>query len=319
MTRSYITTPIYYVNGDPHLGHAYTSVMADVLTRIAWMRGTEALLTTRTDEHGQKNQEGAEASGLPPYEYLARQSSRFRSLFERLDVSFNLWVRTTSQQHVQAVQEALTRLNDRGLIVKKNYTGLYCVGCELFKKKSDLDEEGRCPDHQVKPIEMQELNYFFTIDKFRPWLLDKLEQRTDWIRPAFYRGEIVKMLEGPLEDLCISRPKKRVWLGIEMPFDSDYVTYVWFDALINYLSNIGWPDSRYLEWWPYSNHLMAKDIIKTHCIYWPIMLKALGIEAPHGYRVHGFWVGEGGAKMSKSVGNVVDPEALLKTVGTDGL
>jgi methionyl-tRNA synthetase len=319
MSRRYLTTPIYYVNGDPHVGHAHTSVMADVLKSLDQMRGLDVWMTTGTDEHGQKNQEAAVASGLPPDEYLTRQSARFRVLFERLNVRFDQWVRTTTPAHKAVVTEALSRIHARGLITQKEYHGLYCVGCELFKKKTDLDAEGRCPDHLVPPVEMNETNYFITLGKYQAWLVEQIEKREDWIHPAFYRRELLAMLRAPLDDLCISRPKNRVWLGVELPFDSSYVTYVWFDALLNYLSNIGWPDQKYLEWWPSSVHLMAKDIIKTHCIYWPIILKMLDVEPPAGYRVHGFWVGEGGAKMSKSLGNVVVPDKLIDRVGTDGL
>jgi methionyl-tRNA synthetase len=319
--KLYLTTPIYYVNGDPHIGHAHTSVMGDILKRVGLMRGADTLLSTGTDEHGQKNQEAAEASGLSAEEYLARQSGRFRALFDRLDVAYDMWVRTTSAAHKVAVQEVVRRMHERGCLVKKEYSGLYCVGCEQFKRKSDLDEEGRCPDHLVKPLEMTEENYFLTIERFRPWLLAEIERRPDWIRPAVFRGEVLKMLDRPLDDLCISRPKTRVRLGIDVPFDKDYVVYVWFDALINYITNIGWPTDLALtdKWWPSSTHLMAKDIIKTHCIYWPIMLKAIDMAPPDRYRVHGFWVGEGGVKMSKSIGNVVEPDDLIKLVGSDGL
>ena len=284
------------------------------------MQGVAVRLTTGTDEHGQKNQEAAEASALPTFiEFLDRQSARFRSLFERLDVSFDEWVRTTNPRHKAVVREVLQRLYDQDLLIKKDYKGLYCVGCELFKKKTDLDELGRCPDHQIEPIAMSETNYFFTIGKFQSWLVEQIESRPDWIRPETYRREVLQMLQAPLDDLCVSRPKTRVQLGIELPFDSDYVTYVWFDALLNYISNIGWPDSVYLEWWPSVVHLMAKDIIKTHCIYWPAILRALDVAPPSGYRVHGYWAGEGGVKMSKSLGNVVVPGDLIDVVGTDGL
>jgi methionyl-tRNA synthetase len=319
MKRLYITTPIYYVNGNPHIGHAHTSIMADILKRLAQLHGLETFMTTGTDEHGQKNQEAAVASGLPAQAYLDRQSARFRMLFERLDVGFDMWVRTSSPTHKKVVSHALQRLNDLGYIYKREYQGLYCVGCELFKKKTDLDELGRCPDHLLVPVEMNETNYFLKISQFQPWLIDQIENRPDWIQPDLFRREVLAMLRAPLDDLCLSRPKTRIWLGVEIPFDKDYVTYVWFDALLNYLSNIGWPGQSYLDWWPSVTHLMAKDIIKTHCIYWPIILKMLDAIPPHGYRVHGFWVGEGGAKMSKTLGNVVVPDEMIDLVGPDGL
>jgi len=320
MGARYFTTPIYYVNGDPHIGHAHTSVMADVLRRAALMRGDEVFLSTGTDEHGQKNQQSAEESGLGVREYLDRQSGRFRALFERLNVGFDFWTRTSSDGHKAAVQAFLSRLMDRGLVARKEYSGVYCVGCEQFKRPSDLDERGRCSDHpSLTPQETSEVNYFLTLAPFQDWLVGEIERREDWIRPGFYRRELLAMLASPLEDLCISRPKSRVWLGVDLPFDPDYVTYVWFDALVNYVSNIGWPDDGYLRWWPGATHLLAKDILKTHCIYWPIMLRALDIAPPAAFRVHGYWVGKGGVKMSKTLGNVVDPGRLADLVGVDGL
>jgi methionyl-tRNA synthetase len=319
MDRCFVTTPIYYVNGAPHLGHAHTSIMADILKRIHRMRGTPTALSTGTDEHGQKNQEAAAAAGLEVQAYLDRQSAQFREQADAMNVGYDWFIRTSDPVHKAAVQEALRRVHAKGLIEKREYTGLYCVGCEQFKKKTDLDEQGRCPDHQVAPVTQTETNYFFALGRFQEWLLAEIERRPDWIRPDAYRREVLKMLDGPLDDLCISRPKSRVTLGIELPFDPDFVTYVWFDALLNYLTVIGWPDDRYLEWWPGAVHLMAKDIVKTHCVYWPIMLKALDIEPPAGYRIHGYWVGEGNVKMSKSLGNVVDPAALTARIGVDPL
>jgi len=264
MGARYFTTPIYYVNGDPHIGHAHTSVMADVLRRAALMRGDEVFLSTGTDEHGQKNQQSAEESGLGVREYQDRQSGRFRALFERLNVGFDFWTRTSSDGHKAAVQAFLSRLMDRGLVARKEYSGVYCVGCEQFKRPSDLDERGRCSDHpSLTPQETSEVNYFLTLAPFQDWLVGEIERREDWIRPGFYRRELLAMLASPLEDLCISRPKSRVWLGVDLPFDPDYVTYVWFDALVNYVSNIGWPDDGYLRWWPGATHLLAKDILKT--------------------------------------------------------
>jgi methionyl-tRNA synthetase len=317
--RLYLTTPIYYVNGDPHIGHAYTSIMADILKRSAMMRGVAAFLSTGTDEHGQKNQEAAEKSGLSTEEYLSGRSARFRALFDRVEVGYDYFVRTTRPYHMEQVQEFERRLKDRGLLVQKPYRGLYCVGCEQFKKISDLDGEGRCPDHLTKPEEMDENNWFLRIEPFRDWLRAHVEDNPDWIQPERYRNEVLGMLRQPLEDLCISRPKSRVKLGVELPFDTDYVTYVWFDALINYITTIGWPDERYRDWWPHAEHLIGKDIVKTHCIYWPIMLKAVDIDPPHRLLVHGHLVGAGGQKMSKSLGNAVDPVDVVERMGADGL
>lgn len=317
----YITTPIYYVNADPHIGHAHTSVMADVLKRVAQMAGHEVFMTTGTDEHGQKNQEAADKSGLGTQPYLDQQSARFRTAFEELDVGFDMWVRTTDEHHKQAVRAVLSRLHAEGVLVKKRYEGLYCTGCEMFKRDVDLDEQGRCNDHLTTPELTSEENYFLRIGVYQDWLRDKIETQPEWIQPDKYRHAVLRMLDEPLDDLCISRPKSRVSLGVELPFDPDFVCYVWFDALINYLSNLGWPEDedRVARWWPSAHHLMAKDIIKTHCIYWPCMLEALGVAPPKAYLVHGYWVGEGNVKMSKTIGNVVTPRAVIEELGPDSL
>ena len=318
-TNTYITTPIYYLNGKPHLGHAYTTILGDVLRRIFELRGENVFYTTGTDEHGQKNFDTIQKLNLTFEEYVKEYSENFKRLFKELDIKYDLFVQTSSQKHIDIVKQCLKIVYDKGLIVKKKYTGLYCKGCEQFKKESDLDENGNCPDHQVKPVEISEENYFLPLEPHRQWLIDYIENNPEWIQPNSFRTEILNMLKQPLEDLCISRPKNRVKLGVEIPFDTDYVTYIWFDALINYISSLNWPnDSEVLdEFWPRSIHLMAKDIIKPHCIYWPIMLKTLGLLPPYRIMIHGFLVGEGGIKMSKSLGNVIDPEEMVNKIGTD--
>ncbi|MDP6690601.1 MAG: methionine--tRNA ligase [Alphaproteobacteria bacterium] len=320
MNTSYITTPIYYVNGSPHIGHAHTTIMADILKRYRRMRGLEVFMTTGTDEHGQKNQEAAEASGLTAMEYLDRQSAEFRSLFDRLGVDYDFFVRTTRPYHIEQVRHFERLLDEKGLIEKNAYQGLYCTGCEQFKVENDLTEDGSCPDHPSLELEdTDETNYFVRIEDYRPWLLAHLEANPDWLQPERYRNEVRQMLSEPLEDLCISRPKSRVSLGVELPFDGDYVTYVWFDALINYITNVGWPDEVEFKWWQNAEHLIGKDIVKTHCIYWPIMLHALEIKLPERVSVHGYWVGAGGQKMSKTLGNVVDPVEVIDAFGVDAL
>lgn len=320
MKIRFITTPIYYVNGDPHIGHAHTSIMGDILKRYNLMKGADTLYSTGTDEHGQKNQEAIEKSGLTSEEYLTRQSNRFKTLFDRLNVSYDYYVRTSHQHHGKTVSLVLDRLYQKQLVYKKEYSGLYCLGCEQFKKISDLDSEGRCPDHLTKPVQQTETNYFLKLEPYRHWLIQWITSSAGLIQPEFYKKEILGMLEEPLEDLCISRPKSRVWLGIELPFDPSFVTYVWFDALINYISTIGYNENpEFDRYWNHSVHLMAKDIIKTHIIYWPIMLKALDLNPPSYYRIHGYWIAEGGQKMSKSLGNYVEPNELIDAVGTDGL
>jgi methionyl-tRNA synthetase len=315
----YITTPIYYVNGDPHVGHAHTTVMGDIMKRVSLMNGDHVFFTTGTDEHGQKNQAAAERSGLCAAAFLDQQSAKFQRLFNQLEVSCDYFVRTTRPHHVAAVEYVLRKLHKEGLIVKKDYEGMYCEGCEMFKRGVDLDEEGNCIIHQAPVERLSEENYFLQIEPYREWLRSYVEQRPGWLEPPVFRRELLNMLEEPLEDLCLSRPKSRVWLGVELPFDSGYVTYVWFDALINYISSVGYPHDLHTfeQWWSCSVHLMAKDIIKTHCVYWPIMLKALGLQPPTACRVHGYWVGERGVKMSKSLGNVVDPTSMVEQFGPD--
>lgn len=320
MNSKYITTPIYYVNGSPHIGHAHTSIMGDILKRFSMMQGVSTLYSTGTDEHGQKIQQVIEQSGQSADDFLAAQAKQFRDLFDRCNVSYDIFVRTTDAGHKKLVQEVLQDLYDRGLIRKKEYTGLYCVGCEQFKTEGELDEQGRCKDHLTLPQKQTETNYFFGLEEHRQWLIDWLKGDDNLIQPESYRREILGMLTEPLEDLCISRPKSRVWHGIELPFDSDFVSYVWFDALLNYVSNIGVGHNRNFDyWWNNVTHIMAKDIIKTHIIYWPIMLKAAGLKPPKQYRIHGYWVGEGGQKMSKSLGNVVDPNEVIDHLGVDAL
>lgn len=318
--QEYLTTPIYYLNGLPHIGHAYTTIVGDVFKKFEQMRGNSVYYSTGTDEHGQKNQHSIEASGKPAEEFLQAQSDNFRNLFVDMGIDFDFYVRTSRDDHKKIVQEILTNIYNQGMIIKKSYAGLYCEGCEQFKKKTDLDETGCCPDHKVAPKEITEENYFFRLEPYRQWLIDYIKANPSWIQPANFAKEVLGMLNEPLEDLCISRPKARVWLGVDLPFDKDYVNYIWFDALVNYISTLNYghnPDFKKI--WENSNHLIGKDIIKPHCIYWPIMLKAMGEAPVKHYFVHGFWIGEGGVKMSKSLGNVVDPIEVINLLGVDAL
>ncbi|MEO9462271.1 MAG: methionine--tRNA ligase [Marinomonas sp.] len=318
--KSYLTTPIYYVNAAPHIGHAHTSVMADILKRNKQARGMDVRLSTGCDEHGQKNQEAAEALNLAPQDYLDQRAEEFQRLFDLVGVDYDYYVRTTRAGHKEEVARAEQKLFDAGLIVKKSYTGKYCKGCEQFKKESDLTEEGRCPEHTNIELELiDEPNYFFPMEPYRQGLIDHINANPDFVDPPMYRGELLKMLEKPLEDLSISRPKARVSLGIELPFDPDHVTYVWFDALLNYLTNLEFPDGDYQDWWSECRHLIGKDILKTHGVYWPTMLMALGLPLPKGLVVHGHWLGDGSVKMSKTLGNVVDPIEVAEKYGVDAL
>ena len=319
----YITTPIYYPNGDPHAGHAHTSVMADILKRWIEQQDGEAqvFLSTGVDEHGQKIEKLIQESGLGAKEYLDRKTAAFRTIFDRLDVRYDAYVRTTDARHIAGVQYALQKVFDAGLLETTQYEGLYCEGCEMFKTPSELDENGCCPDHTRKPVLVKEENYILPLEPHRAWLTAWIEEHPDWIQPEECRNEILQLLRKPLPPLCISRPKSRTRHGIELPFDRNYVAYVWFDALLNYVTTIGYPEcgGRFTEWWSHSCHLIGKDIAKTHCIYWPIMLKLLGLPLYEKIRVHGHWLGADGRKMSKSLGNGVDPAQVIRDYGPDPL
>ena len=323
MMKKYITTPIYYINGMPHIGHAFTTILGDVLKKYEKMRGNDVYYTTGTDEHGQKNQSSCQECGMAIEDFLKQRSDNFRRLFDTMNIDYDFFVRTSSAEHKAVVTDALQYIFDKGLVKKKSYEGLYCEGCEQFKKPSDLDEHGNCPDHQKAPKLITEENYFFPLEQDRQWLIDYINTHPDWIKPKRFAKEVLGMLSEPLDDLCISRPKSRVWLGVDLPFDKDFVTYIWFDALINYISSIGWKsngdNTAFKQTWEHCTHLLAKDILKTHAVYWPIMLKALGIEPPEHLIVHGYWLGEGGIKMSKSLGNVVDPYEVMDLMGVEPL
>ena len=317
MQRFYITTPIYYVNAKPHLGHAYTTTVADSLNRFHRLMGEETYFLTGTDEHGDKIVQAAESNGQTPQEYVDTISKLFQDLWPNMNISNNDFIRTTDPRHKEVVQQILQKVYDAGDIYFGEYGGHYCFGCERFYTEKEL-VNGLCPDHQTKPEYIAEKNYFFKMSKYRDWLLEHINKNPDFIRPERYKKEVVSLLEsGELEDLCISRPKSRLTWGIELPFDAEYVTYVWFDALINYVAALGWPDGeKFNKFWPVANHLVAKDILKPHAIFWPTMLKAAGIEPYQHLNVHGYWLVED-TKMSKSIGNVVEPLAMKDAYGLD--
>ncbi len=312
----YVTTPIYYVNAEPHIGHAYTTVVADALARFHRLMGEETRFQTGTDEHGDKVQEAAQRAGLPVREFVDRISASFRQTWDELQISYDVFVRTTAPEHIKLVQSVLARLHDTGDIYFGDYGGLYCFGCERFYLERELTN-GLCPDHRVAPTFIKEENYFFRMSRYQDWLISYIEDHPDWIRPERYKNEVLGFLREPLEDLCISRPERRLPWGIPLPFDERYVAYVWFDALLNYLTGLHYPGGpEYQKFWPMTQHLIAKDILKPHAIYWPTMLKAAGIEPYHHLNVHGYWqVAQG--KMSKSLGNVVEPRWLAETYGLD--
>ncbi len=311
----YVTTPIYYVNAEPHLGHAYTTVVADAVARLKRLKGEEVFFLTGTDEHGDKIVRAAEKAGLTPKEYVDRISALFRETWPLLHISYSRFIRTTDPDHQRVVRYVLQKIYEQGDIYYAEYEGLYCFGCERFVTEKEL-VDGLCPDHRTPPTPLKEANYFFRLSKYQDWLIEHIQKNPDFITPARYRNEVLSFLREELEDLCISRPKSRLTWGIELPFDQNFVTYVWFDALLNYLSGIGYPDDpRWEKFWP-AHHIIAKDILKPHAIYWPIMLKALGVPPYRQLHVHGYW-NMGEAKMSKSLGNIVRPRELVERFGAD--
>ena len=312
----YVTTPIYYVNARPHLGHAYTTIAADVIRRFHAMKEEDTFFVTGTDEHGDKVVRAAKAEGLSPRKYADKISALFSSLWPELNIQNDYFVRTTSAGHVAVVELILKKIFDAGDIYFSEYEGLYCFGCERFYTEREL-VDGKCPDHETEPEVIKESNYFFRMSRYQDWLIEHIQTHPDFIRPERYKNEVLAFLREPLEDLCISRPKSRLQWGISLPFDNDYVTYVWFDALVNYLTALGYPDGpRYDKFWPSVQHIVAKDILKPHGIYWPIMLKAAGIPVYQSLNVHGYWNIDQ-SKMSKSLGNVVDPLELKNKYGLD--
>lgn len=313
----YVTTPIYYVNAEPHIGHAYTTILADFMTRLHSLTGHDSYFLTGTDEHGDKIFAAASANNTTPQEYSDRISAKFRSTWDDIGIRYSDFIRTTEARHRKVVQDILQKVYDSGDIYFGSYGGNYCVGCERFLTDKEI-VDGKCPEHNKAPQYIEEKNYFFKMSKYQDWLIDHINKNPDFIRPERYKNEVLSMLKGEvLEDLCISRPVSRLTWGIPLPFDENFVTYVWFDALINYVSAIGYPDdARFKKYWPYVQHIIAKDILKPHGIFWPTMLKAAGIEPYINLNVHGYWNMDD-AKMSKSLGNVVTPHDLVSKYGND--
>lgn len=312
----YITTPIYYVNARPHLGHAYTTIAADVSCRFHTMKNYDSYFLTGTDEHGDKIEQAAQKENLSPRAYVDKISALFKDLWPELNIKYSRFIRTTDPAHMNLVTKILQKIYDSGDIYFSEYEGMYCFGCERFYTEREL-VDGKCPDHETKPETIKESNYFFKMSKYQDWLIDHIKQNPDFIRPERYKNEVLAFLREPLEDLCISRPKSRLQWGITLPFDENYVTYVWFDALINYISAIGYPDGeKFKQYWPHVQHIVAKDILKPHGIYWPIMLKAAGIPVYNHLNVHGYWNIDQ-SKMSKSLGNVIEPLEMKNIYGLD--
>ncbi len=315
--RYYVTTPIYYVNDAPHIGHAYTTVTADALARWHRLLGEDVFFLTGTDEHGLKIQRAAEANGLTPREQADRTSERFRDAWRALDIANDDFIRTTEPRHYTAVQSLLQRCYDNGYVYKGSYAGLYCVACEAYYNEGDLVGGTDCPIHG-RPVEtLEEENYFFRLSAFADRLLDWYERDPDCIKPDGKRNEAIGIVRQGLDDVSISRTS--ITWGVPVPWDDAHVFYVWYDALINYATAVGYgaDDERFAAWWPHCTHLLAKDILRFHGVYWPAMLMAAGIEPLPRLRVHGYLL-VGGEKMSKTRLNQIAPGDLTETFGVDG-
>ncbi len=365
MNRYYVTTPLYYVNDKPHIGHAYTEIAADTIARYRRFRGDEVFFLTGTDEHGQKIEQAAKKAGMPAKDFADQVAPRFSEVWKLLGISYDYFLRTTEPRHIQTVQKVLSLLFEKGDIYISEYEGWYCTPCETFWTETQLEEQkmenGKCPPEAGSPLakkmetpvcidckrpieKITESNYFFRLSKYQEWLMDYINSHPKFIQPATRREEILSFLKQPLNDLCISRPKQRLAWGIPIPFSQDHVTYVWFDALINYISGIDYLEwakswelgarsensdstspassfqllasSRFSKFWPADMHLIGKDILRPHAVYWPIMLRALGIEPPKQVFAHGWWTMQE-EKMSKSKGNIVDPVDVCARYGVD--
>jgi methionyl-tRNA synthetase len=327
--RFFISTPIYYASGEPHLGHAYTTVLADVLARFARQDGTDVLFLTGTDEHGQKIQDEATARGVTPLELCDRMAESFGAAWSRLGISHDRFIRTTEDEHKAVVVAFLERLWDRGQIYEGVYSGWYCVSDERYWTEKDLGDDRTCQICGRPVTYVEEKNYFFKMSEYQDRLVAHIEENPEWIVPDYRRNEVLGFLRQPLGDLSISRPRSRVSWGIPLPFDAEHVAYVWVDALINYLTASGAIDPARPKgeqgfedvsgsWWPADMHVVGKDIITTHAVYWPTLLMGVGLPVPRQILAHGWWV-VGDTKMSKSLGNVVDPLALREEFGTDAV
>ncbi|MFA5389751.1 MAG: methionine--tRNA ligase [Candidatus Omnitrophota bacterium] len=317
MSKFYITTPLYYVNSAPHIGHSYTNIACDTLTRYKRLTGDEVLFATGTDEHGQKIKDAAEAKGMEPKEFVDTIVPVFLGLWEKLGIGYTDFIRTTEPRHEKVVNSVLEMFHKNGDLYEGEYSGWYCTPCESFWLESQL-VEGNCPDCGRKVEYIKEKNYFFKLSKYQDWLIKYIEAHDDFILPAMRRNEVLGFLKNPLNDLCVSRPKSRLSWGIEIPFSKDHVTYVWFDALLNYITVCGYGDDpeRFKKFWPADVQVMGKDILRMHAVNWPIMLHAAGLEPPKKIFAHGWWK-IGGDKMSKSKGNVVNPIEMVDKFGVD--
>ncbi|MGZ4267571.1 MAG: methionine--tRNA ligase [Solirubrobacteraceae bacterium] len=316
----YVTTPIYYVNAQPHLGHAYTSIAADVLARHMRQRGEDVFFLTGTDEHGEPVADAAKAQGLEPKELDDRNAERFKSLMPELEVSNDFFIRTSDAQHMERVQQVLQRVHDNGHTYKGLYEGWYCPRCADFKVENEILEGNRCPIHEIPLERHQEENWFFRLSTFQEPLERLYAEQPDFVMPAHHYNEARSFIASGLQDVSLSRARLK-W-GVTVPWDPDHVFYVWFDALLNYYTALGYAragEDLTDRFWPATYHIIGKDILKFHTVFWPAMLIAAELEVPRHVFVHGFLLGADGRKMSKSLGNVLDPFEVMEAFGTDAL
>ncbi len=320
--KFYVTTPIYYVNDVPHLGHAYTTVACDVLARYNREKGVRTFFLTGTDEHGQKIQRSAEEKGITPKELADKTHLKFKELWNVLNISYDRFIRTTDPDHIKAVQYIFQKCYENGDIYLSEYESWYCVGCEEFKTETEIKDLGyKCPIHMKECEKVKEESYFFKLSKYTDKLLDYYEKHPEFIQPEYRRNEVVSFVKQGLKDLSVSRKRERVSWGIPVPFDENHTIYVWFDALTNYLTAVGYPDTdseSFKTFWPADVHVVGKDILRFHAVYWPAFLMSAGLEIPKKVFAHGWWTVEG-HKMSKSLGNVVDPFKAVEEYGVDEL
>ncbi len=315
----YVTTPIYYVNAAPHLGHAYTTIAADIMARHQRQRGKEVFFLTGTDEHGEPVADAAHAQGVEPQQLADRNAERFKALAPRLGASNDFFIRTTDPEHMAKVQEVLAKVHENGYVYEGIYEGWYCPRCADFKADNEIDAGNRCPIHHIELVKEKEENYFFALSKFQEPLEKLYAEHPEWVAPKTRYNEALSFVKGGLRNVPLTR-RHLTW-GVPVPWDEEHVFYVWFDALLNYYSALSYATpgkDLTAEFWPASCHVIAKDILRFHTVYWPALLLAAGLELPHKVFVHGYLLMEG-EKMSKSLGNVLDPFAVIDRYGADAL
>jgi methionyl-tRNA synthetase len=318
--RFYVTTPIYYVNAAPHLGHAYTVIACDVLARHHRQRGDDVFFLTGTDEHGEPVADAAHAQGLEPKELADRNAERFKALMPRLEASNDFFIRTSDEQHKRRVQEVLQRVHDNGHTHLGMYEGWYCPRCADFKVENEIGPDNTCPIHEIPLVREQEENWFFNLSTFQERLEQLYDEQPGFVQPPARRNEALSFIKSGLQDVSLSRAKL-TW-GVQVPWDPGHVFYVWFDALLNYYTALGYAregEDLTDRYWPATYHVIGKDILKFHTVFWPAILMAAGLPLPEHVFVHGFLLGGDGRKMSKSLGNVLDPFEAMDTYGVDAL